>query len=123
MLQRYFWSVLISIISSSTLSLGKWTLKENNSVSNESILSVHTPIVKLTSCIEFSYGTFIFLAFAFSNISNFPNWNIVSVPGGSNLKSAFLVVGLVPPTLINKPATEDCQSNSTIIESWGSHTS
>ena len=48
---------------------------------------------------------------------------MVSVPGGSNLKSAFLVVGLVPPTLINNPATEDCQSISTCIESCGSHTS
>ena len=51
--QRNFWSVFISIISSSKSSLGIWTLKENNSVSSESILSVQTPIVRLKSCIEF----------------------------------------------------------------------
>ena len=63
---------------------------------------------------EFSYGIFIFLDFAFSKISPLSKAKIESLPGGSNLKSAFLVVGLESPTLIYNPAISDCQSNSTI---------
>ena len=80
-------------------------------------------MVKLISSREFSYGILIFFAFAFIKISHLSKENTVSLPGGKRLKSEFLVVCLELPTFIYKPATEDCQSNSTVLESCGSLTS
>ena len=84
-------------------------------MSTESVLSVHTPIIKFKSCSESSFGIYIFLLFAFWIIWYFSKYKSESLPGGNNLKSAFLVVGkAVPPTFIYNPATLDCQSNSTL---------
>ena len=65
--------------------------------------------------------TFFFLATL--KISSFFKLNIVCIPGGLNTKSAFFVVGLVPPILIYKPAKELCQSNSMVSESCGNQIS
>ena len=108
---------------SSTGNWGWCTLKEYNSVSIESVLSVQIPMTKLTSWIFFSYGSLIFNSFALFKMSSLVNDKTISLPGGNNLKWAFLVVGLEPPKLIYNPATDDCQSNSIIDESWGSHIS
>ena len=81
------------------------------------------PITKLISSSESSLGMTIFLSFALSIISFLLKVKMASLPGGSNLKSAFFVVGLVPPKLTYRPATEDCQSNSTVSASCGSQIS
>ena len=98
-----FWSVLTSIISKKVYSLGSkdasCTLNEYNSVSAESVLSVHTPIINLTSSMEFSTGNFSLFALAYSIIACWSIVNILSVLLGRRMKSAFVAVGKLPSTL------------------------
>ena len=116
-LHNTFWSVLTSIISKKVYSLGSkdasCTLNEYNSVSAESVLSVHTPIINLTSSMEFSIGNFSLFALAYSIIACWSIVNILSVLLGRRMKSAFVAVGKLPSTLTYNPASSDCQSNWT----------
>ena len=68
-LQRILCSVLTSIILKIS-SFGRLTLKENKSVSSESILSVHIPITKFIFSKEFLTGISILLLSAFCYIES-----------------------------------------------------
>ena len=102
---------------------GSWTLKEYNSLSALSVLSVHIPITKFQSSRDLSSGIFIFFSLALSQICDFSKTKILSIPLDINLKSAFSAFGIVLSIFIYNPANSDWKSKYISEVSWGSHTS
>ena len=80
-------------------------------------------MTKLRSWSESTSWSMALTSLAFFKISSLVKDNTEGLPGGYKTKWAFVVVGLFPSNLIYKPAKELCQSNSTVSESCGSHTS